>query len=402
MNKEYQLGQLRRIIEDPDTSSGLYLIDTVLDDNEIEKYIKDLDGCAYLKISLLPSKDSSVFEMFVIGLSYKFDNQSLVEMVKLLLSDATQKRDNVLLTILLDIMRNHIERRTILHLEGEKDLSSFIYEDLCKLKTSLDYSSHPIIIINKPKHAIGIKKDPNINIITFQENNFMEKRTEKVHISYKHDTAYKADILAIKTGLQENNIPYSIDEYDILYRDNIDDYEKEIGSSDIVIMFVIPNYLTSLECMFEMTQIFKNGNIKTRLFPVVDMGEIKRNGDGLIKIKDYWSKEKIKKSEQIKTEPGGSSFLIKEIQKIDDILKTMDDLWTFLCRENSGSYHKLIDNNAKQLMEEIKKYLCPKLAPDTENFTPTTATKPTGTRVITQNGEKSLYIENNNGNITIS
>lgn len=402
MNKEYQLGQLRRVIEYPDTSSGLYLIDTVLDDNEIEKYIKDLDGCAYLKISLLPSKDSSVFEMFVIGLSYKFDNQSLVEMVKLLLSDATQKRDNVLLTILLDIMKNHIERRTILHLEGEKDLSSFIYEDLCKLKTSLDYSSHPIIIINKPKHAIGIKKDPNINIITFQENNFMEKRTEKVHISYKHDTAYKADILAIKTGLQENNIPYSIDEYDILYRDNIDDYEKEIGSSDIVIMFVIPNYLTSLECMFEMTQIFKNGNIKTRLFPVVDMGEIKRNGDGLIKIKDYWSKEKIKKSEQIKTEPGGSSFLIKEIQKIDDILKTMDDLWTFLCRENSGSYHKLIDNNAKQLMEEIKKYLYPKLVPDTENFTPTTATKPTGTRVITQNCEKSLYIENNNGNITIS
>ena len=176
MNKEYQLGQLRRVIEDPDTSSGLYLIDTVLDDNEIEKYIKDLDGCAYLKISLLPSKDSSVFEMFVIGLSYKFDNQSLVEMVRLLLSDTTQKRDNVLLTILLDIMRNHIERRTILHLEGEKDLSSFIHEDLCKLTTSLDYSSHPTIIINKPKHAIEINHDSNISRITLKKNNFMKKR----------------------------------------------------------------------------------------------------------------------------------------------------------------------------------------------------------------------------------
>ena len=51
MNKKYQLGQLRKVIESPDTMSGLYLIDTVLDDNEIEKYIKDLDGCAYLKIS---------------------------------------------------------------------------------------------------------------------------------------------------------------------------------------------------------------------------------------------------------------------------------------------------------------------------------------------------------------
>lgn len=89
--------------------------------------------------------------------------------MKLLLSDATQKRDNVLLTILLDIIKNHIERRTILHLEGEKDLSSFIHEDLCKLKTSLDYSSHPTIIINKPKHAIEINHDSNISRITLKK-----------------------------------------------------------------------------------------------------------------------------------------------------------------------------------------------------------------------------------------
>ena len=42
MNKKYQLGQLRRVIENPDITSGLYLIDTVLDDKEIEKYIKEL------------------------------------------------------------------------------------------------------------------------------------------------------------------------------------------------------------------------------------------------------------------------------------------------------------------------------------------------------------------------
>ena len=261
MNKEYQLGQLRRVIEDPDTSSGLYLIDTVLDDNEIEKYIKDLDGCAYLKISLLPSKDSSVFEMFVIGLSYKFDNQSLVEMVKLLLSDATQKRDNVLLTILLDIMKNLIERKTVIHIVGEKDLSSFIHEDLCKLKISLDYSSHPTIIINKPKHAIEINHDSNISRITLKKDNLMKKRTEKVHISYKHDDTHKDAIRAIINGFEENHIPYSIDEYDLQYRDNIDDYEKEIGSSDIVVMFVTSGYFKSIECMFEMTQIFKRGNI---------------------------------------------------------------------------------------------------------------------------------------------
>ena len=73
-----------------------------------------------------------------------------------------------------------------------------------------------------------------------------------------------------------------------------------------------------------------------------------------------------------------------------------------LCRYNFGNYEKLIENNAKLLMEEIKKYLYPELEPDTENFTPTTTMMPTGTRVITQNGEKSLYIEKNSGNIIIN
>lgn len=400
MNKEYQLGQLQRVIEDPDTSSGLYLIDTVLDDNEIEKYIKDLDGCAYLKISLLPSKDSSVFEMFVIGLSYKFDNQSLVEMVKLLLSDATQKRDNILLTILLDIMKNLIERKTVIHIVGEKDLSSFIHEDLCKLKISLDYSSHPTIIINKPKHAIEINHDSNISRITLKKDNLMKKRTEKVHISYKHDDAHKDAIRAIINGLEENHIPYSIDEYDLQYRDNIDDYEKEIGSSDIVVMFVTSGYFKSIECMFEMTQIFKSGNINERVFPVVDMGEFERNDDSLKKIKCFWNNERNKKINDITQ--GISEPVTNGIKKIDGILNTIDDLWDFLCRYNSGNYEKLIENNAKLLIEEIKKYLYPELEPDTENFTPTTATMPTGTRVITQNGEKSLYIEKNSGNIIIN
>ena len=400
MNKEYQLGQLRRVIEDPDTSSGLYLIDTVLDDNEIEKYIKDLDGCAYLKISLLPSKDSSVFEMFVIGLSYKFDNQSLVEMVKLLLSDATQKRDNILLTILLDIMKNLIVRKTVIHIVGEKDLSSFIHEDLCKLKISLDYSSHPTIIINKPKHAIEINHDSNISRITLKKDNLMKKRTEKVHISYKHDDAHKDAIRAIINGLEENHIPYSIDEYDLQYRDNIDDYEKEIGSSDIVVMFVTSGYFKSIECMFEMTQIFKSGNINERVFPVVDMGEFERNHDSLKKIKFFWNNERNKKINDITQ--GISEPVTNGIKKIDGILNTIDDLWDFLCRYNSGNYEKLIENNAKLLIEEIKKYLYPELEPDTENFTPTTATMPTGTRVITQNGEKSLYIEKNSGNIIIN
>lgn len=40
MNKQYQLEQLRRLLENPTQQSGLYLIDTDLTDYEIETFIK--------------------------------------------------------------------------------------------------------------------------------------------------------------------------------------------------------------------------------------------------------------------------------------------------------------------------------------------------------------------------
>ena len=229
----------------------------------------------------------------------------------------------------------------------------------------------------------------------------MENRLEKVHISYKHDDDYKTAIEAIKRGLTANSIAFSIDEYNIMYRDNIEEYEKEIGASDRVVMFVIPSYLKSLDCMFEMTQLFKNGNIRERIFPVVDMEAIPRNGDGLKQIKDYWLKEKIRKSEQIKVEPGGSTFVLREIQKIDDILKTMDDLWEYLVHINTGNYEKLIENDAALLIEKLKNTLPKVAASIDEKFVPSKDTMPAGFRTVTQNGEKSLNIENNYGSIII-
>ena len=87
----------------------------------------------------------------------------------------------------------------------------------------------------------------------------MENRLGKIHISYKHDDNYNSAIDAIKKGLDNNGIAYTIDVDGIKYRDSIEEYEKEIGQANRVIMFVIPSYLKSLDCMFEMTQIFKIG-----------------------------------------------------------------------------------------------------------------------------------------------
>lgn len=401
MNRIYQREQLLKLLDSPYLSSGLYLIDTDLEDEEIEYYIKKHDEFVYHKGSLIPSAGSTGLELFVIKLSCACENDEIVDLRKYLLTGTAKNRDSILLALLTLVMRNvSAERKVVIHIRGRADLTSLTDDEVSLFDAALDDHGNPIIVINKQRTVNPLIKTISLkgNKYTYQNMN----RIEMLHISYKHDDAFEGVMKAIRTGLEKNGIPYSIDEYDIMYRDNIDDYEKEIGASSMVIMFVIPSYLESLDCMFEMTQMFKNGNVRERIFPVVDMGDIPRNGDGLKQVKDFWQKEKVRKSEQIKTEPGSSSFVIQEIQKIDDVIKTLDDLWSFICRGYTGKFEKLIENDAAMLMEIIKESKPRVEAPIDEKFIPSDDTKPAGFRNVIQNGEKSVYVENNTGTINIS
>lgn len=90
------------------------------------------------------------------------------------------------------------------------------------------------------------------------------------------------------------------------------------------------------------------------------------------------------------------------IRKIDEIIRTLDDLWFFLCRDSTGNYKMLIENDAALLIEELKKTL-PKVETNIdEKFVPSGETQPTMIRKTTQNGEKSVYVENNMGSIIIN
>ena len=400
MNKGYQLDQLRRMLTDTSLKSGLYLLDTDLEDEEIEKFIKSSGLFAYYKGSLMPTKDCTGFEWFIIGLSLKYETDEIRDLRNLFLCSPTKRQDTILFTLLVLLMRElSSERIAIIHVCGGSDLTSLSNDEVSKLREATNETHYPVIVVNRKKTI-----DPLITIVSLRETKRIAKmeRTEVLHISYKHDTAYENAMKSIQTGLEKNGITYSIDEYDIMYRDNIDDYEKEIGASDRVIMFVVSSYLRSLDCMFEMTQMFKNGNVKERIYPVVDMGGIPRNGDGLKQIKDFWQQEKVRKSEQIKTEPGGSSFVMQEIEKIDDIILTLNAFWSFICRDSTGRYEKLIENDAALLIEELNKTWPKDSGLIDENFVPSDDTKPAGFRTVIQNGEKSVYVENNTGTININ
>lgn len=385
--------------------SGLYLIDTDLTDDEIEEVVKEFEEWSFFKEELLPSITNSTFEIFLIGLCWHLPNENLESYKDLLLNTRDQQHKECLIyNILIRVIRIvSKEKPSVLLLYGERDLTSFKDDDLAKLNAVVKHHSmSKTLLLSKQKsrnmeHGDGIVKQIKI------DNNFsMEDRKRKVHITYKHDEAHADAMQAIQNGLNAYKIPYSIDNYDILYRDNIQMYEEEIGASDIVVMFVIPEYLKSLDCMYEMMQIFKNGNTKYRVYPVVDLRTIPRNGDGLLQIKSYWNKEKNRKADQIKNEPGNSTFILNEIRKIDGILKVLDEFWGYIVNTYTGSYEDIIANNADFLMKKIESHFKQETIVEIQDFTPTKATEPVNARRIVQKGDKSVYIEHNSGTINLN
>lgn len=353
---------------------------------------------------LLPSRGGTPFEMLVMSLCWQFDCKELEVLRLAIVNSHGQQKENIIYETLMRVIRKmRNEKTSVQLLYGEPDLASFKHEELAILNYSVCHNGMTTLILSKKKCNGCLNHEENIvKYITLKSNYKMGNRQYKVHITYKHDELHNLGIEAICAGLHTRNIPFSIDKYDILYRDNIQRYEEEIGVSNIVIMFVIPEYLKSLDCMYEMTQLFKNGNVENRVFPIVDMGDIPRNGDGLSQIKNHWNNEKNRKAEQIKNEPGNSDYLLGEIKKINDILKTMDEFWEYIVHTNTGEYTEMVADNANLLVNEIEKQIKVSSVFQDKKFTPTTENVPNMSRHIFQQGDKPIYVENNSGTININ
>lgn len=228
----------------------------------------------------------------------------------------------------------------------------------------------------------------------------MNNRLHKVHVSYKHDKEHDAAVSQIEVGFLKNKIDYSIDKYDIEYRDDIEAYEKEIGKSDRVVMFITDGYLKSLACMFEMTCVFDKEDFVEKIFPIVHLTDIHRDYRGLTSLKEYWINQKEQRIEAIK-KTGESEFFHKDLKKIEMLLEKLDDLWKYIVNINTGDYNLLTANNAELLMRSLLESMNPVSSICSGDFVPSADTAPNVVRRVVNQGEKSVYVENNSGSINI-
>ena len=104
MNRDYQLEQLRSLLMAPELKSGLFLIDTDLTDDEIEKYLKSFGIFSYVREALFPSSEGSVFEMFVVGLSFKCKCPDILTRRQQMFAAEGRRRGGVLYSMVIEMM----------------------------------------------------------------------------------------------------------------------------------------------------------------------------------------------------------------------------------------------------------------------------------------------------------
>lgn len=227
--------------------------------------------------------------------------------------------------------------------------------------------------------------------------------TKQIFITYKHSDAIADKINAVTNGLKANGIQYSIDRDDLRYRENIREYEEEIGRASKVIIFVIPEYLESPHCMYELIGIIRNKNLVKRVFPLVDTGKYERNSLGLQKLKDFWCKEKERRDEIFRR--GYSPLLARELKDIIEFVQYLDEFWQYICDVNTGNIDELTADNAAKLVEAIKADIS--LTDESASQCRTTDSPINNdldvpmTNIVNQTGERAIYIGENHGNITI-
>ncbi len=378
---------------------GVFLVETSLADNEMDEVIKEMKNV--IKLRLFCSSEEQPFnEALVLSITHYLNDDVINKLTDSLMYGSLVHKDSIVSQILFRCFTcfdSQDLRIIVLSITGRSVITE---EDVALLNNALCEQKSAFVVVLASCRFNG--KQTIIKSINMQKR---ENSQDKVYVSYKHLARHAEAIEEIYNGLKNVGIPVSIDKHDVEIRDSIREYENEIGQSKYVIVVITPEYLHSIQCMYELKEIVKNGDMRRRVTAIVEIDDIARNADGLRMVKDYWQKEKTRKAKQINTEPGQIKVLTNELSIINDIITELDDVWEYISEIMTGSIEELTSNNAEKLVRIIKKAIEENsdiaMIGSTSAVSSTSATQTAPATKEIHQGEKSVYIENIQGNIII-
>lgn len=121
------------------------------------------------------------------------------------------------------------------------------------------------------------------------------------------------------------------------YKGNIKQFMETIGKGKYVIVVLSNKYLVSENCMFEMLELYKNGNVYSRIFPIVLSDAKIYNEVDRIDYINYWDNaiEDLKAKYKTIVNPVGTGQVIEKINQYNDIRRMIDEITGMLRNMNT-------------------------------------------------------------------
>lgn len=173
-----------------------------------------------------------------------------------------------------------------------------------------------------------------------------------IYISYSWSSCKEMDLIC--SALQKNKIPYHRDLIDCGYRQNIKNFENEIGKGNWIIVFINAKYLRSIHCMYELALISETGDISKRVFPIVS-DDLDFDIHKYYELVSYWETEFNGRKEILQHLNSGTSLqAIDELSYCDKISRELPLIWKYLTDHNRLKQSVLMENNCEKLGNSIK------------------------------------------------
>lgn len=174
-----------------------------------------------------------------------------------------------------------------------------------------------------------------------------------VYVSYPwSDSKLMDDICRC---LKMRKIDYYRDKDICGFRKNIQKFEEEIGNGKIVIAIINEQSMKSIDCMYEVCTLARNGHLDQRLFPIVDLPNMKRDSKACEDYLKKWEEKEKEILERYSTNPGDKVNELRELKYINCIKAGFPKFWDYISKYNTSTLESLQKDNWKILLDEVER-----------------------------------------------
>ncbi len=182
------------------------------------------------------------------------------------------------------------------------------------------------------------------------------KMDKQVFISYCW--ANETDIDLIDNSFLSDGITLIRDKRETEYKDSFKEFMKTIRKTDYVLMVISDQYLKSKNCMFEVLEVLKDENYKSRILPIVlDNGNNIYSPAGPLKYLEFWDNEYTKlKTELSKYSPEDVISVTEDLKIIRNIRSSIVDFVRIISDLKNIPFDELKINDFNEIKQVLGVY----------------------------------------------